>query len=414
MVIIYGHRAYGRVDEWGGEYAQTSFVHIYYMPIVPTGSLWVTREHAGTQFGVPIEVHLKSVAATYLRTWAIVAAVVAFSVAPGLVTGSVALALGLASAYSWTWLALRGAAARHRSDFNLLAFGTRCEPKRMPRDTRAKLAASLEERRSKLAEQRPVEDVARFGAHSLDEAVLAYGVLRIAALDHRDAAADAAADRLLAGSHDKLPSGDGPYRDAQTVSAGALQAEVAEVAARHTAQVAGGRAGEFLRLPAIKVIVVVGLALFALVMISSNSGALFGIDEVTRSQLESAPPYFKLVTVTCDGIDGRGQLVDPNTDRVTESVFFCRLGDKKLVVLADPTAIFLANPIEGRVKRPPHSEQWKWPPELTDEPGIMTAFLDATGHHDLALAIAGLVAAGVALALGSFWLRRYLRARQRR
>src|ERR1051326_9165890 len=179
MIIIYGHRAYGRVDEHDGEYLQTTFAHVYYLPLVPTGSMWVTRDGRDGTFGLKIPLDGKSVLAAYLRTWALVLAIVPFVVAPSLVTGVGGLALLALSLYSWTWRGLRGVLARKRGDFNLLAYGTRCEPRRIGADTRARLTAALEARHAKRPEQRPVEEIARFGATDLDEAVIAYGLLRL-------------------------------------------------------------------------------------------------------------------------------------------------------------------------------------------------------------------------------------------
>ena len=192
MLIIYGRRSYGRADECGDEYAHTRFFHVYYLPLVPTSSFWVTREADGQTMGLPIALDLKRGAA-YLRTWAPVIAVGSLASASiiGVASALVLLALS-AGSYRWRWV--RGAHARKRSDFNLLAYGTRCDPSRFDAAQRRSMRASLDQRRVQAASPRPPEDVSRFGAANLDEAVIAYGLLRLAALEHRGGDDFAAAD----------------------------------------------------------------------------------------------------------------------------------------------------------------------------------------------------------------------------
>ena len=418
MIIIYGHRAYGRVDEWGGEYAQTSFAHVYYVPLVPTGSRWVTRELNGQQLGLPIGLHAKSIAAAYLRTWALVVAAAMFGFAPGIVTGIVAVALCAASAYSWSWRGLRGVRARQRSDFNLLAYGTRCEPALIMRDVRVKLVEELEGRRTRLPEQRPVEDIARFGANDLQEAVIAYGLLRLAALEQHDPDAEAGADRLLVGSHETVPSGEGPYRQTrpEAPDAAATHAQLSQVASIHSARVHGasraaGTDSLWAR-PGMKAIIVAALAVVAAALIGLNREALFGCDDATLAQLETNAPIYKYVAVTCDSFDEGGEIVDPRTNAASEHVFLCHLGSRVLVVTAEPSVNSLPQRIEGRVRKPSHSK-WTWPEDLRTDPATLQLYLDTKGHaNDLAWAIAGIVVGLAALGLGAFWLLRFVRARR--
>ena len=69
-VIIYGVRSYGRVDAHAGEHAQTKFFHIWFAPLVPVGSWWVTPTG-----GHSIKPNLKSIAAGYLRIWGLIATI---------------------------------------------------------------------------------------------------------------------------------------------------------------------------------------------------------------------------------------------------------------------------------------------------------------------------------------------------
>src|SRR5258705_7313002 len=68
-VIIYGVRPYGTVEAHGGEHAETHFFHIWFVPLIPTSSHWITqRTHEGSR-GYSIDMHAKSVLAGYLRVW---------------------------------------------------------------------------------------------------------------------------------------------------------------------------------------------------------------------------------------------------------------------------------------------------------------------------------------------------------
>ena len=108
--------------------------------------------------------------------------------------------------------------AHRRSDFQMLAFGTRCDPERMTSEMRAQLKLGLDERLAALDVKRSPDEVAELlGATSTREAVIAYGLLRLAAIDApRDARVKAAtaARRILDGARDAAPASDGPYRAA--------------------------------------------------------------------------------------------------------------------------------------------------------------------------------------------------------
>ena len=69
MIVIYGTRHYGVVDERGGEYALTRFAHIYWLPLFPVGSMWVTRTTEDGYRGHTIGLSGKSVLAGYARVW---------------------------------------------------------------------------------------------------------------------------------------------------------------------------------------------------------------------------------------------------------------------------------------------------------------------------------------------------------
>jgi hypothetical protein len=215
MIVIYGTRFYGQVDSYEGQHQLTKFFHIYYVPLIPVGTLWVTRELDRGYSGHAVQMSGKSVLAGYARVWGPVAAIAA--IAAGSVGGIVAAAaLAGVSVWTWTWHSVRNARERRRSDFHLLAFGTRCDPLKMEDELASVLAANVAERWAQVANGSTPEDVARLGAADPTQAVLAYASLRLAARlapgEHARKARDAS-ERIL----DAIKDGDamlegGPYR----------------------------------------------------------------------------------------------------------------------------------------------------------------------------------------------------------
>lgn len=67
-MIIYGWRLYGHTDEIPGlGYVATRFVHIWYVPLFPFGSVFVTGESEGSTQGVSVGLSFKSVLAVWTR-----------------------------------------------------------------------------------------------------------------------------------------------------------------------------------------------------------------------------------------------------------------------------------------------------------------------------------------------------------
>ena len=219
MIVIYGTRFYGQVDGHEGQRQLTKFFHIYYLPLIPVGTLWVTRDLDRGYNGHAVKMSGRSVVAGYARVWGPLAAV--GSIATGGIGGIVAGgALAALSVWSWTWRSIRGEREQRRSDFNLLAFGTRCDPMKMETGLASVLQSDIAERWAQVADGRSPEDVARHGAANAAQAVLAYASLRLAARlapgEHaRKAHADA--ERILDAVKDVNEAAleGGPYRAAQ-------------------------------------------------------------------------------------------------------------------------------------------------------------------------------------------------------
>jgi hypothetical protein len=207
VVIIYGQRPYGEVDEQAGQYAVTRFVHIYYLPIVPQGSLWVTAPGRG----IPTPLNLKSVVAAYLRTWGLLAgailAITGFSVS--ILLSVLGVLVFAAAAGSWKlWRKRMTEDAKLRGNLNALAFGTYCSPELLSPPIREHYKLELHRRQEITQNARPPEDVARFGTRDLGELVRAYGILSL----HGSPQAREQLDQLL---RLEAPSGDqadGIYR----------------------------------------------------------------------------------------------------------------------------------------------------------------------------------------------------------
>jgi hypothetical protein len=331
-VVIYGRRAYGRVHQHEGEYADTQFAHIDFLPLFPLGSFWVTQDLGnGQRMGFPIKLNGLSVAATYLRIWGLPIGIgmLAGGSIPVAIAGVALLALSL---YSWTWRSRRGAHAHRRSDFDRVALGSRCDPRWMTADMRERIGHSLETSLAKREDARPPDDVARFGARDLDEAVLAYGLLRISSVKHKAAAASA--ERLLASAFEQLPSDGGPYRE--TIGSAVPELGAAISAAARAAAAASRRPPprRWFHKPWVQLIgllFITPTAIAGIAGVYKNAGPA---RTVTAKELASThPPTTHHVEVTCDAIQDLGWQV-LHGDSVKEEIVFCQLGTHILPVVS--------------------------------------------------------------------------------
>jgi hypothetical protein len=216
MIIIYGTALYGQVDNHGGQRQLTRFIHVYYVPIIPVDTLWVTRALPSGNQGHAVAMNARSVVAGYARIWGPIAAVGALAL--GGIGGFVAAgAFAAFSAWTWSWRSLRDPRERRRSDFHLRAFGTRCDPLRMDLRLASALQADIAARWAQVSEGSTPDDVARLGAANPGQAILAYASLRLAARlapPHHARTAREASDRILDAIRDidELALDGGPYR----------------------------------------------------------------------------------------------------------------------------------------------------------------------------------------------------------
>jgi hypothetical protein len=176
--LIAAQRTCGRVDDYEGEYVETAFLCALRLPLVPRRSLWI-MEAGGARIGFPIRLHLRSVAAAYLRAWAAPVGVAVLVAWPSLGGVLVAAALFALFARSWTW-GPRDPDALRCIDFDLAAFGSRCETARMTPAMRARLAEDLARRRADDPAIRTPDEVMDLGPRTAEEALMAYGELSLA------------------------------------------------------------------------------------------------------------------------------------------------------------------------------------------------------------------------------------------
>ncbi len=436
MVIIYGVRDYGRVDAHGGEHAQTKFFHIWYAPLIPVGSWWVTRTG-----GHSIKPNLKSIAAGYLRIWGPIAAIGLFSAGLGTRSSSVSASLGFLitagviaalSAWSWAWRNLRGAAARRRSDFNYVAFGSRCEPSRRFAADRLELKRNLDRRWNERAPLSTPNEVAAHGAADAGEAVVAYGLLRLSAIERgTPGASDGAdADRILAGTHTSPAVDDGPYRanvagpaDAKTAEglAGLVSARAASTSAP-LPMTKVDRDWELRRVKRRSRLQFFGLLVLTCAAFGGMIGfvaALRGTVPITIKELRSSnPPKTRIVQLSCDSIDPPlwEEYNETGRDRgeTTARIAMCRLGKYYVPVKFPATGAIPAHVVTGKLYEINSRELWvRQGLALESELEAQTTdvYIDATKTGP---DIVG-AAFGLAFALGTpiLWVL-WFRARRRR
>ncbi|MBA3464034.1 MAG: hypothetical protein H0T46_29020 [Deltaproteobacteria bacterium] len=428
-VIIYGVRDFGRVDAHAGEHAQTSFFHIWFAPLFPTGSTWVTGPRPDGTNAHAIKLHAKSIAAAYLRIWAPIIGVGCLSAGLGklhvapIVFGAVLLAL---SAWSWTWRTLRGASALRRSDFNFVAFGTRCEPSRLVPVHRARLKKELDQRWTERSPKLSPNEVAQHGATDAAEAVLAYGLLRLSSIERGAAGASDGrdADRILAGEHEAPTATEGPYRagpaaqtDAATQVGLAALVEQRATEARNPGWIKIDQDQERIRARKKSRWQLAGLVFLTLSAVGGTLAFVASLEptrEVSIKELRGInPPRGRIVTVTCDRIDEPLWFETDKRGKTVSQIAMCYLGRYALPirVAADDNVPYRV--VTGKLREV--SDRLVWVSKgLRTEPGLeartLDVYVDASDDSDLGTGLFGLTLLIVTPVLWVLWFR----ARRRR
>ena len=85
MIIVWGSKLYGKVDEIEGVgYVATQFGHLFWIPLIPFNSFFVTRDGQHDFDGTPIGLHGKSVLVGYTRVFSVLLMFAAFGAANSL------------------------------------------------------------------------------------------------------------------------------------------------------------------------------------------------------------------------------------------------------------------------------------------------------------------------------------------
>lgn len=389
-------RTYGRVDEHDGEYVETEFRSWLQIPLVPVRSFWIADDRGRERTGFPLHLQPRSVAAAYLRIWAPGIATAVLVLGGSLATAIAAALFGL-SAWSWTWWP-RDATRRRRSDFDLAAFGSRCDPAWMTDEMHQSLANLLAQRAGAHADPRPPDDVARYGPRNEDEALHAYGALRLT--DARNPP-QRAPDRLFESGgagwmlsravRRRRPRG-GPYRDRFAQSAPELWAMLSDCA---QASVQARRAGSLRSHPAVPAPALVlpsfvrtpWIWLVVLAVSTVVSGfALAGSSPAPRvlprlmNRVELArPPIGEYVAVACDYVQ--------NSDHGTlRRVTLCMVGQRILAVAGGNRIHDRGGLLEGYVEEIPGEPGPSWASALRTQiaavPGYYAFYLQRVSYGD--------------------------------
>src|SRR5688572_612709 len=143
MIIIFGTRHYGMVDRHVGQYAVTRVFHLYYLPILPLGTMWVTAKNGDALSGHKVSFYGRSIAAAFLRPWGIGVGVLCGLLGIGALQrgdtgggiGFLVAAATLAALAFWSFRQrdVRDERASRERDLARAAFGTSCDPKYLPR-----------------------------------------------------------------------------------------------------------------------------------------------------------------------------------------------------------------------------------------------------------------------------------------
>lgn len=419
MVVIYGVRNYGSVDAHGGEHAQTQFFHVYWLPLFPTGSSWVTGPRPDGTNAHGIKLNAKSVLSGYLRIWGPIVAIanlsLGFSKPAHLIVAAIAAVL---AAWSWTTLKLRGASAQRRSDFNYIAFGTRCEPKRMFASHRAVCKKQLDERWRELAPKHSPNEVAQHGAESAAEAVLSYGLLRLSSLDRGGAADGEAADRILAGRFDAPSTIDGPYRAGHAAPVDpATNAALAELVARHDRQARIAPLATDPEADRKKAKRRARLQLGGLIFLTlaAAGGAMAfaaslrpALDVTVRDLRGIKPPTTRIVNVTCDVV--AEPIWEETNDRgkTTSRIAMCQLGKYLLPLKLDATGPLPGTRVTGKLREINERAVWvrdglRTEPDL--EARALDVYVDTTTTSELGPGLFGLALVLATPVLWILWFR---------
>jgi hypothetical protein len=215
MIVIYGQRWYGSAFPHQGQGIATRGFHIYYVPLIPTGQMWIVSRGDRMVRGVTTRWSWRAALPIFAFQWAVVAAVALGASVPVIGIPAVIAAVGLGI---WGYIGSHPNNARARAAREMTAgvLGTGCPPELMEGPMLRELAQRLDTTWAQVCPGRPPEDVASLGPRDRREAALAYTMLTVRASYERGALAKTLrqqADQVL-DQLDRTPSlpQGAPYR----------------------------------------------------------------------------------------------------------------------------------------------------------------------------------------------------------
>jgi len=195
VIIIYGWRWYGLAFARAGHGAKTKAFHVFYIPFLPLGQMWVTQEGGGRLRGFPMKWSWPAALLTVGVQWGLIATAIAGS-ALG-VFGAIPMIAGTIAAMVWAFKRTAkptGRAARGR-DLTAEVLGTNCPVELLPDSIAGMASIDLDGVWAKQCPDRSPEDVAALGPRDHTEGALAYTLLAVRARRERGELSAKLADR---------------------------------------------------------------------------------------------------------------------------------------------------------------------------------------------------------------------------
>lgn len=179
MIVIYGQRWYGRGYPAGEQGLATRGLHIYYVPLIPTGQMWITARGNGMVRGVPTKFSWRAAMPIFAVQWTMFAAC---AIAPAAPVFGIGVAIAAAAAGIWGYLHTHPNTKRARMAREITSgvLGMNCPPELIAKPVLRQLTPGLDKLWSQVSD-RPPEDVASLGPRDRREASVAYTLLVVRA-----------------------------------------------------------------------------------------------------------------------------------------------------------------------------------------------------------------------------------------
>jgi hypothetical protein len=215
VLIVYGWRWYGNAFARRGHGARTKGFHVFYIPFVPMGQMWVTDQVGNRLRGMPMKWSWKAAISTVGLQWGAIAAGIASSITP---LAAVPVIGGAIAGWAWAFKGTRSPTGRDELRRALTAevLHTQCPPELLSDQVSGMAQIDLDSAWADACPDRSPEDVAAMGPRDRREAALAYTLLTVRARNEKGARAEklrARAEQVIDALEKApaLPEGS-PYR----------------------------------------------------------------------------------------------------------------------------------------------------------------------------------------------------------